>query len=186
MLLTGLALGYWPLVAILAFVVLRAWRHFGGNKKAQNILSIAATITVFALIGVFRLIANQSKVTLIDFDILSLAFGGLFLWMIKFAAVTRKMNRKFAVATMLFWALLFGGIGAQYLIGDFALPRNVVSGTVTNIYEETSRSGRSYHVFIDGHHHPTTADVFYEIDKDKRIRAEVGAGSGYIFHVERL
>jgi len=48
------------------------------------------------------------------------------------------------------------------------------------------RRSNFYDVFIDGKRYSTTADIFEKIQPNTRIRAEIGAGSGYIFQVHRL
>jgi hypothetical protein len=83
------------------------------------------------------------------------------------------------------WATFFG-YGSRDLIGDFVLSRRYVECTVEKIDENSGRSGRYYHVYINDRHYLTIANVFTKLQKGGRIRAEIGAGSETIFDVTPL
>jgi hypothetical protein len=181
-LLDWFAVAYWPLAAGIVLLYSLMWRGAQGHKQRTLVFSLAAFATLISLLVVFvGLLANQSKIALIDGYIFFVVLGGLFFVAIRFAARTTKADPRILASAAAIFAIIFTGIGLWNLVGDFAISRITLEGLVTDTYASTSRSGRSYHVLIDGRHHPTTADIFAAMKKGERIRAEVGAGSGNIF-----
>ena len=179
-----LAIAFWPIMALAVVLAWRPMRRMWTTRN--NLFVVIAVFSFFALIIIlFGVIGNQTAVSVFDVAVLFSLVGGSWLWLVVKVARRARSARILMTTLNLFFALAFLTFGLLWL-ADFILPRREIEGTIDKIYEDVSRSGWHYHVFIDGRHHPTTADVFTHLRQGDHVRATIGAASGLIFRTDPL
>jgi hypothetical protein len=151
-------------------------------------LIVAATLTVFAFVFFLTLLGKRSAVVLFDWHILFVVIGCVFLIPVAVLIWLRSRSRIEKLPLLAACGGLFGlafvSYGLWQIAGDFLLPLETVEATVTGLKADVSRSGPHYHVYLNGKHHPTTADVHGTLQVGDQIRASVSMTSGTIFGVE--
>jgi hypothetical protein len=185
-LVEAIAWVYWPLAVLVVVAFVRRWRRTERNSATESWLVVAAFLTLVVLLIVLGALGNRSAVVLVDWHILNLTVGSVFLVGAVLAARHRPMGTKLLSAVLVLGAsgLAFASLGAWHLVGDFPLPRRTIEAVVDKTNISTGRLGQAFHVYLDGQHHPTTADVYRTARIGERVRASVGLGSGNIFSIE--
>ena len=182
----GLAIVFWPMTSVVAIFLVWLWRRMW-RVRPNLFVFIAVFTSIFLTVLLFKVIGHESAAGVLDLGVFDVLLGAFFLVPLFFARRRLRGAKGIAAGSIaLVFGLLFFGNGSRNLIGDFVLSRQYVVGTVEKIYENSGRSGRYYHVYINGQHHPTTANVFAQLRRGDRIRAEIGAGSGTIYSAKPL
>jgi hypothetical protein len=185
-----LAILYWPLAALTAVAFWRWFRRSGNNAWKRGWLVVAATLAVFAFIVVLTLLGKRSAIVLLDWHLLFVVLGCALLTPVAILAWLRLRSRidklPVAVACCGLLGLPFVSYGLWQITGDFLLAHETVEATVTGMKAGVSRSAPHYHVYLNGRHHPTIADVYDTLQVGDRVRASVSVTSGAIFDVERV
>jgi len=185
-----LAILYWPL-AVLTVVAFWRWlKRSGNNAWKRRWLVVAATLTAFAFVIFLTLPGHRSAIVVLDRHILFVVLGCAFLAPVAVLAWLRLRSRieKFplAVAFAGLFGLPFLSYGLWQITGDFLLRPETVEATVTGMKADVSRSGAHYHVFLNGKHHPTIADVYDTLQVGDQVQASVSVTSGRVFGAKQV
>lgn len=86
----------------------------------------------------------------------------------------------FTQAGLVLLGILLVALGSITAINDIARPRRVVEGHVDRTGTSSRRSSSEYFVVIDGKRFRSTFEAFEHIQPNRRVRVEIGAGSGVI------
>lgn len=163
--ISGLALGY-------AFIQLPNF----GRKHGRLIFIVACLLVLTPLALLFPFFINGSE--------LIVFYQNALLWLIGFVCIlpafqqTPRRDRLKQVGIVAF-GLVMAAFFSWRIVGDFFLPRKIVSGVVT-----ARELSDGYELMIDGRKYETTRTVFRKTEKGQSIRAEVGDFSGMVFRVQ--
>lgn len=161
-----------------------------GPTKFAIVLSIAFLVVGWLVLIVLHDWTRLWVLNLQIFGVLfgaGMAWGGLSAKMPMIAEdgtedwISKKMPRLTRTVIVLFGIafVVFAGTAA---IRDLALPSLVIEGHVDSVRIDRGEFSESvYVVVIDGKQYKATFEAFEHIHPGRRVRAEIGAGSGMIF-----
>jgi len=175
----------WPVIALGLLIGVGFFR-VKDRIGLIPLLLLAVVMVAMVVVPAFFIIleANQTVVTLANFDLFLLLFGVAALW-----GVPRRRKRDPAWRTV---ASVLVGIGATAfgawsLAGDFLLPHAQLVGHITKTeHHRPPRGVVEYRVWIDGESFRTTAEIYGRVHRGDFVRAEIGAGTQVVLRIEEL
>jgi hypothetical protein len=168
-----------------------AWRgvQLPGPVPVALLVSVVS-LAVGALVLLF--IHDWTRLLVLNFQIFMIMFGGAVAKAGLSSRVFAKVSAVWVRAAPRLMRTLFTLLGVAIIatgsiaaIKDVALPRLVVEGHVDRVTTGRWRFfGDEYFVVIDGKRLRSTFEAFVHIHPARRVRVEIGAGSGMIFASE--
>jgi hypothetical protein len=151
------------------------------------LIASVALLAVGALVLLF--IHDWTRLLMLNFQVFMIVFGGGVTVTGLSSRVFANVSAEWVRAVPRLMRTLFALVGVAIIatgsiaaIKDIALPRLVVEGHVDRVTTGRWRFfGDEYFVVIDGKRLRSTFEAFVHIHPARRVRVEIGAGSGMIF-----
>jgi hypothetical protein len=145
---------------------------------------LAAALILVAAIIHTSTFDITSVVVLLDTFIGMVLFGALCLWTVQRCGDQLTPLRRFGVGL---FGLAMLGYGGQMLIGDYAMPRQVVEGEVRELrMQPAEEMPNDYYATIGSATFKVTTRLYASLRTGEQVRATVGRGSGFVYALERM